>query len=87
MDGCWLLLPQHGICERTCLGAAPTFPKARRPTDMGDKHVALTGDEVERQQDSPRESSLIVYCGDEQQVREGFAIALRAMGIEAHLLA
>jgi hypothetical protein len=29
----------------------------------------------------------IVYCGTEQQVREGFAIALRAMGIETEFLA
>lgn len=33
-----------------------------------------------------RESSQIVYCGMEQQIGEGFAIALRAMGVEANFL-
>ena len=33
--------------------------------------------------DSGRETSSVIYFGDEGQVREGFAIALRAMGIEA----
>jgi hypothetical protein len=31
----------------------------------------------------PRESAQIAFYSDERQVREGFAIALRAMGIEA----
>jgi rhodanese-related sulfurtransferase len=36
--------------------------------------------------DPPRESSLVVYCGNAQQVSEGFAIALRAMGIGADIV-
>lgn len=31
----------------------------------------------------PRENAQIAFYGDERQVREGFAIALRAMGVEA----
>jgi hypothetical protein len=31
------------------------------------------------------ESSMIVYCDNEQEVREGFAVALRAMGVGANL--
>jgi hypothetical protein len=34
----------------------------------------------------PDESLLIVFSGDEKQVREGFAIALHAMGVEANFL-
>ena len=34
----------------------------------------------------PPENPRIVFCGDEQQVREGFAIALRAMGLDANFL-
>ena len=33
-----------------------------------------------------RESSLIVYCGTDQQVSECFAIALRIMGLGANFL-
>jgi len=33
-----------------------------------------------------RESSLVVYCGTAQQVSEGFAIALRIMGVDANFL-
>jgi hypothetical protein len=45
-------------------------------------------DQVERPAaEPPRESSQIVYCGTEQQVREGFAIALRAMGVAMGVMA
>jgi hypothetical protein len=33
--------------------------------------------------DSVRESSSVVFSGSPQQISEGFAIALRAMGFEA----
>ena len=33
-----------------------------------------------------RESSLVVYCGTDQHVGEGFAIALRIMGLDANFL-
>jgi hypothetical protein len=40
-------------------------------------------DQVERSPIDPqRESSVVVYCGDAQEVSEGFAIALRAMGVK-----
>ena len=34
----------------------------------------------------PLENPRIVFYGDEQQVRGGFAIALRAMGLDANFL-
>ena len=36
--------------------------------------------------DSARESSSVVYFGSAQQISEGFAIALRAMGFDAGIL-
>lgn len=54
---------------------------------MDGRRQPLCGQVEPQPSESPRESSLIVFCGDEQQVRKGFAIALRAIGIEAHFLA
>jgi hypothetical protein len=34
----------------------------------------------------PIESQAIVFCGDQQRVNEGFAIALRVMGLDAGFL-
>jgi hypothetical protein len=33
-----------------------------------------------------RESAPVVYCGTDQQVSEGFAIALRIMGLDPNFL-
>jgi hypothetical protein len=33
-----------------------------------------------------RESSPVVYCGSDQQVSEGFAIALQIMGLDTSFL-
>jgi hypothetical protein len=44
-------------------------------------------DQVERLPSDPvGESGQVVYCGNAQQVREGYAIALRAMGVAADFL-
>jgi hypothetical protein len=40
--------------------------------------------DVSRPADPSRESSMIVYC--EQELREGFAVALRAMGVGADIV-
>ena len=59
----------------------------RPPTDLNAKLVVPNLDQVERPvAEPPRERAQIVYYGTEQQVREGFAIALRAMGIETGFL-
>jgi hypothetical protein len=71
---------------RLGVDAAPTGLGVCRPVDLEDKLVVPARDQVERLSvNPPRESSVVVYFGDEQQVYEGFAIALRAMGPEAHL--
>ena len=77
----------HGLCGRIGSDAAPIVVDLRRPADLDDKLVVPTRYQVERLPADPlRESSVIVYCCNEQQVSEGFAIALRAMGGEANLL-
>jgi hypothetical protein len=42
-------------------------------------------DADETSTDSVRESSSVIYFGSAQQISEGFAVALRAMGFEADL--
>jgi hypothetical protein len=67
--------------------SAPIAVDVRRPADPDDMPAVPVPDQVERlSADPPRESSLIVYCGSEQEVREGFAIALRAIGVEVNIL-
>jgi hypothetical protein len=66
--------------------AAPITPGVRRSADPDDKLVIPTHDQAKRSPlNSLRESSVVVYCGDVQQVSEGFAIALRAMGVVASI--
>jgi hypothetical protein len=78
---------RHRLCGRIGADAAPIAVDLRRPADLDDRVVVPTSDQVERLPDDPkRESSLIVYCDGEQEIREGFAIALRAMGVEANFL-
>lgn len=67
--------------------AAPIVADVRRAADQDDELVVPVRDHAERlPADCLRESPLIVYCGNAQQVSEGFAIALRAMGAEANFL-
>jgi hypothetical protein len=74
------------LYARLGVDAAPTGPGVRRPVDLEDKLAVPARDQVERRSVNPlRESSVVVYFGDKQQVCEGFAIALRAMGPEANL--
>jgi hypothetical protein len=64
--------------------AAPVTLGVRHSADPDDKLVIPNRDQVERlSANSLRESSVVVYCGNERQVSEGFAIALRAMGVVA----
>ena len=48
--------------------------------------AAPTTADVSRSADPVPESSMIVYCGNERELREGFCIALRAMGVAADFL-
>jgi hypothetical protein len=63
---------------------ADAAPGVRRPTDVESKPV-LPGPAERFPADPLREDPIIVYCGHAQRVSEGFAIAPRAIGVEAHV--
>ena len=80
-------IPPDALYEVIDADPAPIAVDVRRPTDPDDAPVVPAPHRAERLPADPaRESSLIVYCENEEEVREGFVIALRAMGIEANLL-
>ena len=58
--------------------AAPIVMDVRRPVNPHDKSAAPIPN---RTDPPPAGDSSIVFCGSEREVREGFAVALRAMGI------
>jgi hypothetical protein len=61
---------------------ADAAPGVQRSDDVEHTLVDPIPDQAERLPPDPlREGSVVVYCGNMQQVSEGFAIALRAMGI------
>jgi hypothetical protein len=70
MDGSKPSIPCHGVGARIDLNVEPISVDVRHPAD-------LSG--------TLDESSMIAYCGDDEQVRQGFMLALRAMGIETNL--
>jgi hypothetical protein len=73
----------HGLSGRIRADAAPIMVDVHRPADQNT--LVVPADQVDRSPaDHLHESSLVVYCGNVQQVSEGFAIALRAMGVEAN---
>jgi hypothetical protein len=73
----------HDLVGRIGADAAAMAPGVRRVTDVEHKLAGPLLDQVEGSPSNPqRESSVVVYCGDAQQVSAGFAIALRAMGVE-----
>jgi hypothetical protein len=75
----------HDLFGRIVADAAAIVPGVRHGIDVEHKLVGPTLDQVERSPITPpRESSVVVYCGDAQQVSDGFAIALRAMGGVTH---
>jgi hypothetical protein len=84
MDEPKLSISPHDLGEGRGAGAAPLAICVGRPADDG--LPVATPDQVERLPVGLlRESSFAAYCGNERQVSEGFAIALRAMGVEADL--
>ena len=64
--------------------AAPIVLDVRCPANPHDKSAAPITNRIEP---TPAGDSPIVFCGSEQEVREGFAVALRAMGIEPGVIA
>jgi hypothetical protein len=83
MDGRNRSIFLHGLGGRIGAEAAPITMDVPRPADRN--KLVVPAEQVDR---SPaghlRESSFVVYCGNAQEISEGFAIALRAMGVEAN---
>jgi hypothetical protein len=77
--------PLHGSCGQIGSDATPVVADVRPRIGPNDELVVGNSDQVERRAAEPPRAQ-IVYYGTEQLVREGFAIALRAMGIEADFL-
>ena len=59
----------------------------RRPTFSLDKPAKPIGSDAAPDAENVQpESSSVVYCGADQQVSEGFAIALQIMGLDTSFL-
>jgi hypothetical protein len=79
-------LPLHDIPERIGPDAAPSAGEVRPSTEGDARRVVPDAFQIEPlAAESSHENPQIVFYGDEQQVREGFAIALRAMGVGADI--
>jgi rhodanese-related sulfurtransferase len=86
MDDRKASLSSHHPGGRVGADAAPIALRVRRSTDEEHHLVVPAPDHAERLPANPlREDPVVVYCGNAQRVNEGFAIALRAMGIEGHV--
>ena len=70
MDGSKRSIPPHDVAARIDLDVEPIVADVGHPADLPGILNA---------------SSMIAYCGDDEQVRQGFMLALRAMGIATNL--
>jgi hypothetical protein len=77
----------HDLCGQIGSDAVPIAADIQYSAEL-EHELAFPGrDPIERRPaDLPHQSSLIVYCGGNEAVGGGFAIALRAMGVEANVL-
>ena len=80
--------PKSSISPFDChgrIGADATSIAAdvSRPADAGDTVGGCPLSPVAAPADCLSERSMIVYCGNERELEEGFCIALRAMGVAA----
>ena len=70
MDGSKDSIPRHDVGARIDLDVEPVVADVGYPADSSR---------------TLNESSMIAYYGDDEQVRQGFMLAPRAMGIETNL--
>jgi hypothetical protein len=75
----------HDLRGRVGTDAAPIASPVRAP-DVEHK-LALPGPDQAGQlsADPLHDDLFVVYCGNAQRVSEGFALALRVMGVEGHV--
>jgi hypothetical protein len=79
--------PPHDPCGQIDADMLPIAAGVRPPVDLEGTPAILPHDRAGRSPaDLLRESSFVVYCGNAELVSEGFAIALRAMGVETNFL-
>ena len=79
-------IPSHDHGGRVGADSAPIAPRVRRSTDVERELVLPVPDQARRlPANLLREDPFFVFCGNAQRVSEGFAIALRAMGLEGHV--
>lgn len=65
--------------------AAPAIGDDRHLAVSDQETAASDRDHVEPPADPPRENSHVVYCENEEELSEGFAIALHIMGLKQSL--
>ena len=76
----------HHPAGRVGADAAPIASCVRRSTHVEHKLALPVPDQARRLPANPlRNDPVVVYCGNAQRVSEGFAIALRALGVEGHV--
>jgi 3-mercaptopyruvate sulfurtransferase SseA len=86
MDDRKASISSHDPGGRVGADSAPLAPRVQRSTDVERKLVLPAADQAVRLPANPRrEDPVVVYCGHAQRVSEGFAIALRVMGVEGHV--
>ena len=86
MDGRKLSFPLHDLCGQPGNDAVPMAAGIEQSAGSDDSLAVSRCDSIDRPSATQRESSQIVYCGTDERVSEGFAIALFAMGVDAHFL-
>lgn len=76
----------HDRCGQLSADTAPIAAAVQHSAEPGDSFAVPGRDSIDRPSTAlQRESSRIVYRGSDERVREGSALALFAMGIDAHL--
>jgi hypothetical protein len=77
--------PHHDPCRQTGSDSVPMMADVRHSAEPEAKLSAPGYNSTEPLPTvREHESSQMVYCGSAQQVSEGFAIALRIMGLDAN---
>jgi hypothetical protein len=86
MDGQKPSPPLHDLCGQPGNDAVPIAAGIEQSGGPDDSLAVSRCDSIDRPSATQRESSPVVYYGTDERVNEGFAIALFAMGLDAHFL-
>jgi hypothetical protein len=86
MDGRKPSPPPHDLCGQPGNDTVPIAAGIEQSAGSDDSLTVSRCDSIDRPSATRRENSQIVYCGTDERVSEGFAVALFAMGVDAHFL-